>query len=734
MLCRCFLVFLLAVSVFPRDDDPRAASTRKMADLLVQIFAAQDWKADPNKAAERVFYYRQLLQQPNDANKEVRARFDLAQYLLQAGDSAAAVDEIVKLRGFLAKSGIRLQPDFDRQVTELHGLACLRTGEQQNCLTNHNAQSCIYPLRGGGLHKDQKGAACAVEQWSSLMKAGRGSPIDKWLLNLAWMTLGGPPKDAPKEWIIPESILKSEADIGHFQDVAPDMGLHVTGHSGGAIAEDFDGDGYFDLVISSSGPRDQLRYFHNNGDGTFSDQTHAAGLNGETGGLNIIHADYNNDGWPDILVLRGAWWGKFGNYPCSLLRNNGPNAQGQVTFTDVTEEAGLLSPHPTQTAAWADYDNDGWLDLMIGHESSTEDPHGSELFHNNHDGTFTNVAEKLGLSKLRFVKGVAWGDFNNDGRPDLYISRKGAPNLLFRNDGDKFTDVTKEAGVGEPRESFGTYFFDYDNDGNLDLLVAGYYIDTLNDIPAFHLGLPNKAEVPRLYHNNGDGTFKDVTKAVGLDRAILTMGIGFGDLDNDGWLDCYFGTGTPDYEALLPNRMFRNDRGRRFQDVTTSGGFGQLQKGHAISFADFNRDGNEDVFEVLGGAAPGDVYPSVLLENPGHVGHWLGLKLVGVKSNRSAIGARVMVEAETPDGPRRIYRVVNSGTSFGDAPFELHFGLANAQRIRDVEIGWPSGLKQSLTVLDLDKVYKLREGDTRAQPMPITGFAYPHATAGAHHH
>ncbi len=182
--------------------------------------------------------------------------------------------------------------------------------------------------------------------------------------------------------------------------------------------------------------------------------------------MNIIHADYNNDGWPDILVLRGGWWGKFGNYPVSLLRNNGPNAQGQITFTDVTEEAGLLTAHPTQTAAWADYDNDGWLDLMIGHESSTEDPHGSELFHNNHDGTFTNVAEKMGVANLRYVKGVAWGDFNNDGRPDLYVSRKGAPNLLFRNDGDHFTDVTWQAGVPSPSTIFGTYFFDYDNDGN----------------------------------------------------------------------------------------------------------------------------------------------------------------------------------------------------------------------------------------------------------------------------
>lgn len=733
---RYFAAFFLlsCLCLFSGDDDPRSPSTRKMADLLIKIYQSQDWKADPNKAAERVFYYRQLLQQPNDKAKEVRARFDLAQYLLQDGHSATAVQELGKLRAILGSNGIKLKPDFDRQLTELEALASLRMGEQQNCVANHNAESCIYPLRGGGLHKDKEGAQHAAELWSGLMREGHGTLIDKWLLNIAWMTLGGPPKGAPKDWIISESILKSDADIGRFQDVAEGAGLHSIGHSGGVVAEDFDGDGYFDLVVSSSGPRDQLRYYHNNGDGSFTEQTHAAGLDGEVGGLNVIHADYNNDGWPDILVLRGGWWGKFGGYPCSLLRNNGPNAQGQITFTDVTEEAGLLSPHPTQTAAWADYDNDGYLDLMLGHESSTEDPFPSQLFHNNGDGTFTDVAAQAGLANIGFVKGVAWGDFNNDGRPDLYISRKGKPNLLFRNDGGgKFTDVTAKAGVAEPVQSFATWFFDYDNDGWPDLLVAGFFIQSLDDIPAFHLGLPNNAEVPRLYHNNGDGTFKDVTKEAGLNRVILAMGAGFGDLDNDGWLDCYFGTGTPDYEALLPNRMFRNDHGRRFQDVTTSGGFGELQKGHGVSFADFNRDGNQDVFEVVGGAAPGDTYTNVLLANPGHDNHWLGLKLVGVKSNRSAIGARIRVVLDQPEA-RSIYRTVNSGASFGDNPFEQDIGLGQAREIREVEIQWPAGGKQTLSGLLVDHVYELREGDAKPTLREIKSFTYRRADGQTHHH
>jgi hypothetical protein len=210
------------------------------------------------------------------------------------------------------------------------------------------------------------------------------------------------------------------------------------------------------------------------------------------------------------------------------------------------------------------------------------------------------------------------------------------------------------------------------------------------------------------------------------------MGAGFGDLDNDGWLDCYFGTGAPEYQTLLPNRMFRNDRGRRFQDVTTSGRFGQLQKGHAISFADFDRDGDQDIFEELGGAFPGDTYMSVLLENPGHGNHWLGLKLDGVESNRSAIGARVRVDLPG----RSIYRVVNTGTSFGDSPLELHIGLGDAKSIGAVQIQWPSGKLQKLTGLNLDRGYRIKEGNDEgnaAVPMNLKKFSFAQ-TAGAHHH
>jgi hypothetical protein len=248
------------------------------------------------------------------------------------------------------------------------------------------------------------------------------------------------------------------------------------------------------------------------------------------------------------------------------------------------------------------------------------------------------------------------------------------------------------------------------------------------------MGLPNQAERPRLYHNNHDGTFSDVTRQMKLDRAMLVMGSNFGDLDNDGWLDCYLGTGSPDFRALLPNRMFRNDHGKVFQDVTTEGGFGHLQKGHAVAFADFDNDGDLDIFEVIGGFYQGDSYQSVLFENPGHGNHWVGLELEGVKSNRSALGARIRVRAKAPEGVRDIFRVVTPGGSFGDSPFRVHVGLEQATAITEVEIHWPaSETVQVFRNLAMDRSFRIREGDSRPVELRRKKFAFSASMKGHAH-
>lgn len=277
--------------------------------------------------------------------------------------------------------------------------------------------------------------------------------------------------------------------------------------------------------------------------------------------------------------------------------------------------------------------------------------------------------------------------------------------------------------------SFGAFFFDYDNDGWEDLIAFGYYMPNgVGDVAAEYLGLPNQGSRTKLYHNNHDGTFSDASKEVHLDRILHTMGHNYGDLDNDGWLDFYCGTGDPDFRTLIPNCMFRNAGGKFFQDVTTATGTGHIQKGHGISFADFDDDGDQDVYSALGGAYAGDFARNALFLNPvGSTNRWLKLKLVGTKANRPAVGAHLKVQLNTPNGPRELYRVVSSGGNFGSNPFRQEIGLGDASSIAAVTIRWPgSGTVQTLKSLQMDHSYEVKEGDAnpvqlRLHPVKLEG-------------
>ncbi len=723
MTLRAPLIAVLAVFLIAATP----TGTEEMVATLRGILAARSPRTDRFLNLERAAQYRAMLARKLNFPSELQVRMGLAEELLQAGDPARAKDELLIVREFVKGHEAQLPPGFQRQLGDELGIVWLRLGEQMNCVMHAGIESCLMPIKGSGVHSMQEGSRGAIAEYTALLREQPGDLLSQWLLNIAYMTVGEYPAGVPAKYLIPEKVFDSDYDIGRFHDVAAAAGVDAVGHSGGSIAEDFDGDGLIDLMLSSSAPEDQLRLFHNNGDGTFTDRTAEAGLTGLIGGLNIVSTDYDNDGHPDVLVLRGAWLGKQGHYPPSLLHN-----RGDGTFEDVTRAAGLLSFQPTQTAAWADFDGDGWLDVFVGAESTPGDKNLCHLYRNNRDGTFTDIALQSGFADLGFVKGVAWGDIDNDGFPDLYISRLGAPNLLFRNEGKAngggwtFRDVTAKAGVAQPLESFATWFWDYDNDGWEDIFVAGYHTDTLADIPKSYLKLPNRAETPRLYRNNHDGTFRDVTREVGLDRAILVMGSNFGDLDNDGFLDLYLGTGEPDYRALLPNRMFRNAGGKRFQDVTTSGGFGHLQKGHGVSFADFDNDGDLDVFAKMGGAYEGDTAHSVLFENPGHGNHWIALTLEGTKANRAGIGARIHVRVREKGGAARdIYRTVSTGSSFGGNPLCQQIGLGKAERILAVEIRWPgSGTLQRFGNAALDTRYRVREDSPMLKQFTAKSFSF----------
>lgn len=742
MVRSLFILFLFCAGL--AGAELPTAGTKKMAALLARIRDEANASNNPYLNLKRAeMLARQIATEKSRPEVSVARLVNLhgqhGMELLDGGRTIEAIQELQKaLEIHRSPTGAHFFGNRDEsQLRTSLALAYLRLGEQENCVSNHTTLSCIIPIDKSAIHRYPRGSRGAIGVLLEQLKSRPNDLQARWLLNIAYMTLGEHPQKVPREYLIPAAVFKSDYDIGKFRDRATELRLDVADLSGGCIIEDFDNDGDLDIVASSLGLDHQLRYFRNNGDGSFSDATEAAGLVGEVGGLNIVQTDYDNDGWADILVLRGGWFGREGKHPKSLLRN-----LGNGTFDDVTEVAGLMSLAPTQTATWFDYNGDGWLDLFIGHETRDGDTNVCQLFRNNRDGTFTECAKENGVAIVGWVKGVTSGDYNNDGRPDLYISRLGEPNILLRNDGPRnrreawtFTDVSVEAGVTEPRFSFPTWFFDYDNDGWLDIFTSGYRAMNVGDVAADYLGVPHRGEKPRLYRNLGNGRYADVTKKVGLDKLLLAMGSNFGDLDNDGWLDFYLGTGEPDLAALMPNRMFRNAGGKRFQDVTTSGGFGHLQKGHGIAFADLDHDGDQDIYQVMGGAVEGDTYRNVLYENPGHSNSWVKLKLRGVQANRPGIGARLKLTFLDGEQKRVVHRMVGCGGSFGASPLQQEIGLGKAKEIEELVIDWPGRKRrQVFTKLPVRVIISITEGEEKfsiktQQPVPFRG-----AADHQHHH
>jgi VCBS repeat protein/PPIC-type peptidyl-prolyl cis-trans isomerase-like protein/ASPIC/UnbV protein len=562
-------------------------------------------------------------------------------------------------------------------MEELLGIGYLHKSEIANDVFHHPGERCLFPMRPQDRFLKTADSEKAIQHFLTFLKEKPDDIEVKWLLNLAYMTTGRYPAGVPKEYLIEPSLFASTEDIGRFRDVAPQAGLNLFSMAAGIIVDDFDGDGLFDIVTSSFDICAPMHFFHNNGDGTFSDRTAQSGLADQLGGLNIIQTDYNNDGCLDILVLRGGW-----EVPQrkSLLRNN---CNG--TFTDVTRQAGLSEPTATQTAVWADINNDGFLDLYVGNENGP-----NQLFLNNGDGTFKDISRTSGTDIVAYTKAVVAADYDNDGYVDFYVSNYRGDNALFHNNHDgTFTDVARQAGVLGVGHGFPAWFFDYDNDGWPDLLVTSYYM-SVEETARTYMGLPHNGGTMKLYRNLGNGAFRDVTVETGLDKVFMPMGSNFGDVDNDGYLDIYLGTGDPSYSSLLPNVLLHNQGGKKFVDITASSGTGELHKGHGVAFADIDNDGDEDILTVIGGATPGDSHAFRLFENPGHGNDWISLRLVGVKANRAAIGAKIKVTVKNEGGePRSVYRTVGSGGSFGASPLEQHIGLGKSAAILSLEIQWP---------------------------------------------
>ena len=280
---------------------------------------------------------------------------------------------------------------------------------------------------------------------------------------------------------------------------------------------------------------------------------------------------------------------------------------------------------------------------------------------------------------------------------------------LYHNDRDgRFTEVTQSMDIDGPKVGFSCWAWDYDNDGWLDIFASSND-RTLADVVKGILGQPPSVNTGRLYRNAGGERFENRTREAGLDMAFAPMGSNYGDFDNDGWLDFYLGTGDPGLATLIPNRMFKNAGGERFAEITVSSRTGHLQKGHAVACGDWDRDGDVDLFIETGGAVNGDKYHNVLFQNPGQGNHWLTLKLVGKKTNRAAIGARIKV-VTAGQKPLTVHRHVSSGSSFGANPLEQTLGLAQAERIALLEIHWPtSGTTQIFRDIAADQAIEVTE-------------------------
>ena len=353
----------------------QAASTRRMAERMEKIARDTNPLANPYESTERVIFFRERVKQLRESTSSSRsdqiqlmeAQLKLATELLNDGQTEEAIQQFRNLKELYGGSNIRTL-HVEQTLRDLLPMAYLRLGGQENCMMQHNIDSCLFPIGGSGIYRIERGPRAAIQEYLAILDQDPEDATSRWLLNVAYSALGEYPEKVPERYLIPPKAFESDYDIKRFFDVAPRVGLDVLALAGGSIMEDFDGDGHLDIVASSWGLRDQIRYFRNNADGTFTDRTEESGLMGITGGLNICQADYNNDGYADVLVLRGAWLNRppstdGGRHPNSLLRNNGDG-----TFDDVTEAAGLLSFHPTQAGAWGDYDNDGWVDLFVGKE------------------------------------------------------------------------------------------------------------------------------------------------------------------------------------------------------------------------------------------------------------------------------------------------------------------------------------------------------------------------------
>ncbi len=548
-----------------------------------------------------------------------------------------------------------------------------------------------------------------------------------------------------------------------FLDVARESGLNAKTIYGnehknkyllettgcGVAFYDYDQDDWLDIFLVNGwrldgfpkGQEPICHLFKNNRDGTFTDVTQKAGLARSGWGQGCCVGDYNNDGWNDLFI---SYYGQN-----ALYRNNGDG-----TFTEVTKEAGLIQPKLRWNSgcAFLDYDRDGHLDLFVGNYIDFDiktapdpadagcaykgitvacGPPGLEggrniLYHNNGDGTFTDVSEKAGMNTAigTYALSVAVGDLDGDGWPDIYVANDSTAATFYQNQKDgTFKDVAIEAGIayspdGKPQAGMGVSIGDFNRDGQMDIVKTNFAGDT-----------------DSLYENLGDGTFEDHTylSGLGVNTRYLGWGVGFFDMDNDGWLDILISNGHvyPEVDGTAIDApyaehkyLYRNLRNGQFEEVTKQGGPGITAPAPArgCAFGDYDNDGDMDVVVNC----INDLPQLLRCDSTWTHRNWIKIRLVGTKSNRTGIGAQLRLTAQVdPKAPKPmllIDEVRSGGSYYSQNDFRLHFGLDQAKTVDTLEIRWPSGTVDTLKALAVNRLYVIEEGGKILKTQAMDGF------------
>ncbi len=535
----------------------------------------------------------------------------------------------------------------------------------------------------------------------------RANSIDQWLLRVTLDQIPNPP-ELPKNVLFP--VAEPEIDRRHapllaFEDIAQKVGLKRFNGNGTVAFGDIDNDGDLDIIVSGSGTF--ITVYRNDG-GKFTDITEECGLAKVPSGYSLNLVDYDNDGWLDLYISLNGWSGPM---PNRLFHND------HGKFTDVSKKSGLDDPGSGFVSLWADLDNDGYVDCVIAN-GVLKDGSVPQIYRNNRDGTFTNVTRRAGLNEPASwgAIGIALGDYDKDGRVDIFVNGLNeGPNRLYHNDGNwHFTEVARKAGVQQPpHNGFVALFFDYNNDGWPDLFTSSLapWDTVVEGMKQGYAPANSRSVHPdcnHLFRNNGNGTFTDVTLGAKLFYPTGTMGAGVADLDNDGYLDLYIGTGDPQLSRLEPNRFFHNNGDGTFSDLTRFLGLARPgNKGHGVAFADIDNDGDLDIFAQLGGHYPGDhTYNAFYRNLKGNQNNWLEVDLKATKSNRCAIGAQLTLRA----GDLLVYREVKGSEGFGaTSPYRQHFGVGQRTTIDSLEVRWPSGIRTRREKVAVNQVLTVPE-------------------------